>query len=115
MNLIRLVLIITMFSASARAFPSLAARQSRPATTFSSLTWSSSLVTARGMSSTGEADTSIVDICKQKITDHLGTDKVTVTGTQNPMIGWRRSGSAVDKPAEQGLAFAGGKNLPWKL
>ena len=70
-----------MFSASARAFSSLAARQSR--STFPSLTLPS--LVARGMS-TGEADTSIVDICKQKITDHLGTDKVTVTGTEKLMV-----------------------------
>ena len=77
MNLIRLfTAIITMFSASSRAaFSSLATRHPRafPSHTFQSLV-------ARGMS-TGAPDTSIVDICKQKIAAHLGTEEVTVTGT----------------------------------
>ncbi|CAB9502254.1 bolA homolog 1 (E. coli) [Seminavis robusta] len=61
--------IIIMFSASARAF-SLAA--TRPAARFPYLV-------AR-MSSAGEPDTTIVDVCKQKIEDALGPDKVEVTG-----------------------------------
>ena len=69
MNLIRLLLTITMFSASARAF-SLAS--TRPAARLPYLV-------AR-MSSAGEPDTTIVDVCKKKIEDALGPDKVEVTG-----------------------------------
>lgn len=72
--ILRLLLSITMFSASARAFSSLAVRPT--AVSAARLPF---LVT-RSMSAAGGADTSIVDICKQKITTHLGTDEVTVTG-----------------------------------
>ena len=58
-----------MFSASARAF-SLAS--TRPAARLPYLV-------AR-MSSAGEPDTTIVDVCKKKIEDALGSDKVEVTG-----------------------------------
>lgn len=69
MYLIRFLLTLTMFSASARAF-SLAS--TRPAARLPYLV-------AR-MSSAGEADTTIVDICKNKIVDALGSDNVQVTG-----------------------------------
>lgn len=60
-----LFLIVIMFSASARAFM-------RPAASLP--------FTVARMSSAAGPDTTIVDICKRKITDALGTDKVTVTG-----------------------------------
>jgi stress-induced morphogen len=69
MSIKSLVLLLTiMFSASVRAFttaPRAAAR----------------VPFARFMSSSeGGTDTSIVDICRQKITDALGTDNVKVQG-----------------------------------
>lgn len=69
MNLPRLLLSVIMFSASARAF-SLAS--TRPALRLPCLV-------AR-MSSAGEPDTTIVAVCKRKIEDALGPDKVEVTG-----------------------------------
>jgi hypothetical protein len=69
--LVRVFLIITMFSAAARAFLLTSARPNASRLPY---------VVARGMSSSGGADTSIVDVCKQKIVDALETEKVEVTG-----------------------------------
>ena len=59
-------LLLTMFSATARAFTTPAFRASRAPF-------------ARFMSSS-EPETSIVEICRQKIVDALGTDNVKVQG-----------------------------------
>ena len=73
MNLVRYCAIfLTMFSASARAF-SLASARARP--TAARLPF-----TVARMSSADGPDTSIVDICKQKIVTAMGTEKVEVTG-----------------------------------
>ena len=71
MNLVRILISVTMFSASARAF-SLASTRARPAARLP--------FTLARMSTGGEAETSIVDVCTQKIEAALGPDKVEVTG-----------------------------------
>ena len=69
MNWIRFLLTVTMFSASARAF-SLAS--TRPTARLPYLV-------AR-MSSAGDSDTTIVDICSEKIKTALDASDVKVTG-----------------------------------
>jgi len=69
-------LIVGMISSlGARAFNTVVTRSLPAAARYSP----NNINTARFMSSS-PPDTSIVDICKQKISDHLGTDNVKVTG-----------------------------------
>ena len=69
------ILIASMLTSAARAF-------SVPARALTQRTLPSVTFGVRSMSSTtGESETSIVDICKEKIVKALETDDVTVTGT----------------------------------
>ena len=68
------ILIFAMLTSAARAFSfparSLAHKSVIPNKSFF----------VRSMSSSGGSETSIVDICKDKISKALGTEEVTVTG-----------------------------------
>mmetsp|Transcript_25174 Transcript_25174/g.38449 ORF Transcript_25174/g.38449 Transcript_25174/m.38449 type:complete len:133 (-) Transcript_25174:1093-1491(-) len=68
-----LIVAITMFSSVCRAF-------STPAVARGMNRMAKPSFIARSMSTTGEAETSIVDVCKGKISKALETDDVTVTG-----------------------------------
>jgi stress-induced morphogen len=70
LGLARFLFVFIMFSAGARAFTS---RVVDPATLRSAFF-------ARGMSTAGDADTSIVSICQEKIQKALETTDVKVTG-----------------------------------
>jgi len=71
-----LIVAITMFSSVCRAF-------STPAVARGMNRMAKPSFIARSMSTTGEAETSIVDVCKGKISKALETDDVTVTGKRS--------------------------------
>ena len=77
LNLLVLLSVVAMLSSAAKAFSITSTR--RALTNSRNVQKPVSFLT-RSMSSTGESETSIVDICKEKISSALETEDVTVTG-----------------------------------